>query len=267
MTPPSLYPPDVVVELLCRLIRGRSLHSVCADPDMPGEATVRRWARRDRVFADHLAAARPRGPGMRAPGRPRAASTYSEAIARGICAALAEGFPLEQICASPAVPVGTQGVHYWIRTRPQFAAAYAEATRPRPGPRGLVIGRGRLGGYTPQRAKAFIDRLLQGRSMRSICRDPDMPGTATIQEWRRRHMDFHLAIEEARRFQLDLLLDDILADADAGRRPSLRARRIVNGLTRYGMLPYAAGRPHRDEPPPTAPEPAGPGIGHNSQAR
>lgn len=244
MAAPCLYTPDRAVEVLGRLARGRSLNSVAGDADMPTAETILRWARRDPVFAEHLQAARVRGPRSRAPGGRREAK-YSPALGRGVCAALAEGFSLKEICASPAVPVTPNTVMIWARTRPPFAAAYAEATRPRPGPRGLVIGRGRRGAYTDERAQAIIDRLLEGRALTHICRDPDMPPVSVVKQWRRRNLGFHLALNEARRFQLDLLLDDVLAAADAGRTGGA-ARRIVAGLAARGVWPYAAGRADRE---------------------
>ena len=255
----SLYTPDRAVEVLCRLARGRSLQSVAGDPDMP--SAILRWADLDPVFADHLKAARVRGPRSRAPGG-RRRPQYTPALGRGICAALAKGFSLREICASPHVPVTPNTVWIWARKRPDFAAAYAEATRPRPGPRGLVIGRGRHGAYTPERAEAIIDRLLEGRALEDICRDPDMPSSAVVKQWRRRNLDFHLALNDARRFQFDLLLDDVLAAADTGRSPG-KARRIIASLARWGVEPYSAARGDWEG----AAEAAAPGIGHNWRGR
>lgn len=235
----TTFTPERAVELLTRLARGRSLHSVVRDPDMPSVQTVHVWARKDAVFADHLRAARALGPPC-APRGGRLPSRYTEALARGICDALKAGFTLTDICASDAVPVTVKGVLGWARRRPDFRAAYAAATAPRQTPRGLVIGQGRHGAYTPQRAQAVLDRLLEGRALADICRDPDMPSAATLERWRRRHLDFHLAWQTTRRLQLEVLLDEVLEAADQGRRAS-PARQVVAALTRKGVEPFSTG--------------------------
>ena len=239
MAAPSTFTPDLAVEVLIRLSRGRSLHSVAADPDMPRAKTIHAWARADEVFADHLRAARALGPACGARGG-RLPGKYTEALGQGICAALEAGFTLKDICASDAVPVTVLGVLGWVRKRPDFAAAYAAATRPRPTPGGLVIGRGRHGAYTPERAQAVLGRLLEGRALADICRDPDMPSIATLQKWRRRHIDFHFAWQTARRLQLEVLLDEVLDAADQGRRAS-PARAVIRGLTSQGVEPFWVG--------------------------
>jgi hypothetical protein len=75
-------------------------------------------------------------------------------------------------------------------------------------------------------------------------------------------LDFWLAMGEARRFQFDLLLDDVLDAADTG-RPSGKARAIVASLARWGVQPYAAGRGDGAE----APAEGAAGIGHNWRGR
>ncbi len=258
----SRFTPDLAVEILVRLAGGRTLAAVCREPGMPGEGTVRRWARRDAVFADHLEAARalgPRGWGVGATKPPQ----YTPALGRGICAALEAGFSLKEICASPDVPVTPNTVMSWARRRSDFGARYAAAIAPRPGPGGLVIGRGRHGAYTEARAAAIIARLIAGRALADICRDPDMPSVTVVRQWRRRHLMFRLEMDAARRFQLDILLDEGLEAADRGERPSGQGRAVVASLTRWGVLPYGAGRTGAPEAD-AAPEP---GIGHNWRGR
>jgi uncharacterized protein (UPF0147 family) len=42
------YTPEIAELILDELSAGRMLEDICADPDMPSEASVRRWARKDR---------------------------------------------------------------------------------------------------------------------------------------------------------------------------------------------------------------------------
>jgi hypothetical protein len=163
-------------------------------------------------FAAQVEAVRDRSHG-RAPGGARRA-LYSEALAEGMLAALAEGFALTEICADPGFPAGYGTVQRWIATRPDFAARYHAACAPRQTPQGLRIGRGRRGGYDPALADRITERLLEGRSLRSISRDPDMPGTGVMAEWRARRLEFRQAMAHARRAQMDVLIDEVLSLRD-----------------------------------------------------
>src|SRR5690349_6812761 len=59
----------------------------------------------------------------RKPGRP---STYTPEIAERICAELAEGLLLSQVCAQPGMPhVAT--VFRWLDSSPTFSESYARA--------------------------------------------------------------------------------------------------------------------------------------------
>lgn len=274
MPAPSTFTPERAVDLLSRLAGGRSLWSICRDADMPSENTVLRWARQDEVFAAHLDAVRVRGKRGRLRTGDRITPVYSDALAQAICAALAEGFSLRDICAAATPPVHPNTVMRWTHTKPGFAAAYAEATRPRETRTGLRIGRGRSGAYTAERAQAIIDRMLEGRALSHIVRDPDMPSWPVIKQWRRRHMDFHLALQAARRFQLDILFDEVLAAAEDG-HTAAPARWIISGLLARGTLPLAAGRGDgalaegvvRPVKARAGPPTGAPGIGHNSRGR
>lgn len=57
-------------------------------------------------------------------------------------------------------------------------------------------------------------RLAEGRSLRSICDDADMPARSTVFLWLGRHADFARSYAAARTAQADGLFDEILAIAD-----------------------------------------------------
>ena len=236
----TTFTPDLAVEVLVRLARGRTLHSVCRDPDMPRIKTVHAWARKDAVFADQLEAApRPRPPGplrRRMAARPIHRRPGAGHL-RGPGGRLHPDGDL-RLGRRAGDPVGGAGLDAQAaglrrRLRPRHPPA-------RPSPRGLVIGGGRRGGYTPERAQAVLDRLLEGRALADVCRDPDMPSIATLRQWRRRHIDFHLAWQKTRRLQMDLMMDAVLEAADQG-RGAPKAHAVLRGLAGQGVEPSWVG--------------------------
>lgn len=77
---------------------------------------------------------------------------------------------------------------------------------------------------TPNRAQiqdAIIERMIEGESLRSICRDPDMPSASTIFRWLDEEGDEAKAFREqyarATHARADALFDDILEIADDSR--------------------------------------------------
>lgn len=55
---PSTFSEDIADRILCRLMEGESLRSICADPDMPGRTTVLRWQTENWSFGAKCARAR-----------------------------------------------------------------------------------------------------------------------------------------------------------------------------------------------------------------
>jgi len=63
----------------------------------------------------------------------------------------------------------------------------------------------------------ILNRLSNGESLNSICKDPGFPAVGTIHLWRRRHPEFNEKFQEARRCQVEARLDqafDICDDAE-----------------------------------------------------
>lgn len=235
---PHPFTPESISAFVCRLSGGRSLQAVCRDADMPSCHIVYRRMRADPVFKAQVEAVRDPAARGAAPGGARR-GLWSQGLADGILAGLREGFSLAEICRSPACPVRAATVERWVRTKPAFAAAYAEACAPRQTARGLRVGRGRRGGYDPHIVHQIADRLLEGRSLSGIGRDPDMPGITVMWHWARRHPAFRLALERARRAQLDVLLDAVIEARDVPHR-SAPARRRLAVAWRLGYRPYGA---------------------------
>jgi len=111
---------------VCRaMAKGATLAEACRDPMLPLAQEVARWAAEDVRFAEMVAAARAAGGSehLARPGRP---GTWSKALASEFLARIAAGRGLAEVCAEDGMPTHTT-VYRWLRTKPQFAVAYAEA--------------------------------------------------------------------------------------------------------------------------------------------
>lgn len=93
-------------------------------------------------------------------------------------------------------------------------------------------------------SEAVTDRicseLISGRSLRSICSDPDMPSAATVMRWLadERYAGFRERYARAREAQADALFDEIL---DIANNPQIGERVKVDEdgneeITREDML-------------------------------
>lgn len=68
--------------------------------------------------------------------------------------------------------------------------------------------------YTLDQADVICERIAEGESMRSICRDPDMPSMSTIFKWLREQESFSQQYAKAKDMSADALFEDILDIAD-----------------------------------------------------
>jgi len=76
--------------------------------------------------------------------------------------------------------------------------------------------RGRPSRYTPELAAKLCERLAEGETLRSVCRDDAMPDKATILRWLadKAKADFRDQYAHAREMQADALFDEALEIAD-----------------------------------------------------
>lgn len=81
-------------------------------------------------------------------------------------------------------------------------------------------GIGRPSLFTPELADVICDRLSEGRSLRAICSDADMPGRGAVFRWLAENETFRNQYARAREAQADALADDILQIADDGANDS-----------------------------------------------
>lgn len=70
--------------------------------------------------------------------------------------------------------------------------------------------------YTNELAQEICDRLIDGESMRSICKSDDMPNRATVLRWMEADPGFAAKCARARELQADAIFEDLQEIADHG---------------------------------------------------
>ena len=100
--------------------------------------------------------------------------------------------------------------------------------------RDVAAGVGRPTLYTPELGDKLCALIALGSSLRTICRDDDMPDASTVYRWLRLHNDFRDNYEKARADQADALADEILEIADDGRNDWME-RHNNDGSTAYAI--------------------------------
>jgi hypothetical protein len=78
----------------------------------------------------------------------------------------------------------------------------------------MTIGRPSI--YSPELADTICSRMSEGRSLRSVCRDEDMPGLTTVVRWFKEpdKEDFRAQYAIARESLADALAEETLEIAD-----------------------------------------------------
>jgi hypothetical protein len=76
------------------------------------------------------------------------------------------------------------------------------------------VSGGRPSDYTAELAARICEYLSLGRSLKSICADPDMPCQSTIYLWMTKHEEFSKMYTRAREDQADTLADEIVDISD-----------------------------------------------------
>lgn len=195
------------------------------------------------------------------------ASQYRPALGLEICARVAEGWTITEICADPVMPSRTTLFH-WLRRQPYFAAVYeavrverarakvaradaraaavtaAKAARARAAgrrPRDWVSGQ--KSRYDPATAERFCDLIALGATLAEACGRPGLPSVKQVYGWLRRRPEFRVEYVKARAFQREVLADQMLetALAKAGPRQLEAGLGVVQG--RIGRLTPKTWRP------------------------
>ena len=89
-------------------------------------------------------------------------------------------------------------------------------TKKKPSPKKRKTGRPSL--YSDKLAAKICERLAEGETLRSICRDEKMPGKTTVLRWLgdEKNADFRTQYAHAREMQADRFAEEILEIADDG---------------------------------------------------
>jgi hypothetical protein len=109
------FSADLARVVCVRIAAGESLRAICAEPDMPSTASLRRWAKTRRDFAKIYNRARAAGSQW---GHPN--DTYCPVIAHEVVVRVSEGETLTSIADDPAMP-SMGSLFYWRKSHPEFA--------------------------------------------------------------------------------------------------------------------------------------------------
>jgi transposase-like protein len=93
--------------------------------------------------------------------------------------------------------------------------------------------------FKQETADAVCERISQGESLRSICRDESMPAASCIFKWLSRFKDFEEQYTRAREASADALFDDIIDIAD---EPPDDAVQVAHARLRVEARKWAASK-------------------------
>jgi hypothetical protein len=92
---------------------------------------------------------------------------------------------------------------------------------------------GRPSNYNERLAEEFCRRIALGRSLRSVCEDPDMPGSTTVIDWKLENVDFaarYARAMEDRGLSYGDQISDLISKVLDGKYEVDRARLALDGL-------------------------------------
>lgn len=75
-------------------------------------------------------------------------------------------------------------------------------------------GSGRPTDYSPELASRICIGLIEGKSLRNICKGPEFPDRTTVLYWLERYPDFASKYARARELQADFLDEEIMERAE-----------------------------------------------------
>lgn len=75
---------------------------------------------------------------------------------------------------------------------------------------------GRPSDYTQELADKICAKLAQGESLRTVCKEEEMPSVVTVFSWMRKHEEFLNQYTRAKEESADALSDEMLDIADDG---------------------------------------------------
>jgi hypothetical protein len=214
MTSRTLYTTEIADRILSEVRAGRSVSDICGGDGMPCRDTVFAWIRADRDgFAARYRLAREAGHGS--PGY----VGYTREVAEAFLEQLMGGRTLVEACSDPVMP-GLTAINNWIATdRDGFAERYRAARQ---------VGQLRQAQvpYSAEIADRILDALMSGQPLCDICAEPDMPSTASVQNWiKDDRCGFKTRYREAREVGYHTICDQMLKIVDDRRNDWIMRRR------------------------------------------
>ena len=90
--------------------------------------------------------------------------------------------------------------------------------------------KGRPSDYSEELGTIICHRLIQGESLREICRSDDMPALSTVCLWLSKHDPFSVQYARAKEIQMEHKLEEIfeIADSSADDTTIVDGKMIVN---------------------------------------
>ena len=76
---------------------------------------------------------------------------------------------------------------------------------------------GRPSSYTQEIASVICERLSMGESLRSVCRDENMPAISSVFKWMNEHEEFSKQYARAKQESADAMAEDILEISDSAK--------------------------------------------------
>ena len=222
--------------LLTRLRAGEPITSILRDPAMPSRRVYAYWRATQAPFAEQVY----RLNQVRADARVQRGRDrwrpFDQALADAIVVRVSRGELLADILNSAAGLPSRGVVIRWRRLQPQFDQALRIAVQ--------VARRRRAqtpAGCTPQLTQVIADEIRQGESLSSLSRRPDMPCSATLYSWVRKHPAFAAEIARACEDREDWFTDQVMMLADGPGDLKGRYRQISALKHRLSRLQYRPG--------------------------
>lgn len=88
--------------------------------------------------------------------------------------------------------------------------------------------RGTPSKYTEEAANTICGRIAEGESLRSVCRDEEMPSISTVFLWLETYPAFRTKYVRAREIQAEVMADELQEIADDGKNDWME-RKNANG--------------------------------------
>lgn len=227
----------VAAAFLARVAAGERIRDLLAKPGMPSQRAYRHWRRSQIAFQAELWRLR----GVRyarhsgeTHSRYRA---FDQAVADAMLVRVARGENWRRMLETdPAMPSRVV-VYRWRREEPEWDKAMKIAFRVGRLAGAKARSRARL---TAELRDEIGERIVQGRSLRSLAADADMPSARTLYAWARRYPDFAREVARACEIREWALNDRMLEIAErngpfglaATKRAAAPLQRRVNQLSK-----------------------------------